>query len=179
MDKKWMILIGFFSAFTLISSIVSTSIVFMNDETRTEVNSNKVLPDKNIYKNTSIVYDENNHLNISSIDPGYSLEQKFRISNNNSNQIKYSIEWQNVTSTWNEPDARPAEFTYTLNCSNGEKVISKQMPLSNEVILDDLELTTNKTNECIITFSFVNTEQDQSYNLNKSFIGTYKVIVKE
>ena len=63
MDKKWMILIGFFSAFTLISSIVSTSIIFMNDETRTEVNSNKVLPNKNIYKSTSIVYDESNNLN--------------------------------------------------------------------------------------------------------------------
>lgn len=179
MDKKWMILIGFFSAVTLISSIISTSIILLNDDIRTEVNSNKVLATKNTYKSTSVIYDENNNLKISAIEPGYNLEQKFRISNNNSKTIKYKIVWQNVTSNWNLDNANPAEFTYSLNCSNGEKVTSKQMPLENETIIDNLELQTNKVNECSITINFANTGQDQSYNLDRSFVGTYKVIVTE
>lgn len=151
----------------------------MNDEIRTEANSSKVLANKNIYKRTSIIYDTNNNLKISSINPGYNLEKKFSITNNNSNTIKYLIEWENVTSTWSSGNGIPAEFVYTLNCSNGEKVTSKQMPLNNEIIIDDLELQTNKTNECSIKISFINTGQDQSYNLNKTFTGTYKVVVKE
>lgn len=178
MDKKWMILIGVFSVLTLISSVISASIVFMNDEVRTEVNSKKVLGNANIYKSTSIVYESDNVLRLSSLNPGYHIEQKFSITNNNSNTIKYVIEWQNVTSTWNSDNALPKEFVYSLSCSNGEKIVDKQMPLNNEIILDDLELLTNKTNECVISISFVNTGQDQSYSLNKSFGGTYKVVVK-
>ena len=68
----------------------------MNDEIRTEANSSKVLASKNIYKRTSIIYDTNNNLKISSINPGYNLEKKFSITNNNSNTIKYLIEWENV-----------------------------------------------------------------------------------
>lgn len=179
MDKKWTILICVFSVLTFISSVIGSSIIFMNDEIRTEANSNKVLANKNIYKSTSIVYEANNNLRLNSLNPGYNLEQKFSITNNNSNTIKYIIEWQNISSDWNSGNGMPEEFSYSVNCSNGEKVENKQMPLNNEVILDNLELETNKTNECTIKINFINTGQDQSYNLNKTFTGTYKVIIKE
>ncbi len=179
MDKKWTILICVFSVLTFISSVIGSSIIFMNDEIRTEANSNKVLANKNIYKSTSIVYEANNNLRLNSLNPGYNLEQKFSITNNNSNTIKYIIEWQNISSNWNSGNGMPEEFNYSVNCSNGEKVENKQMPLNNEVILDNLELETNKTNECTIKINFINTGQDQSYNLNKTFTGTYKVIIKE
>ena len=169
MDKKWTILICVFSVLTFISSVIGSSIIFMNDEIRTEANSNKVLANKNIYKSTSIVYEANNNLRLNSLNPGYNLEQKFSITNNNSNTIKYIIEWQNISSNWNSGNGMPEEFNYSVNCSNGEKVENKQMPLNNEVILDNLELETNKTNECTIKINFINTGQDQSYNLNKTF----------
>lgn len=175
MDKKWMILICCFSVLTLISSIISSSIVFMNDEIRTEANSNKVLANKNIYKSTSINYYANNSLRLSAINPGYHLEQKFNIINNNSNTIKYVIEWENVTSNWDGAN----EFVYSISCDNGEKVVDKQMPITNEVILDNLELEANKTNECSITINFKNTGQNQMYNFDNAFTGTYKVIIKE
>ena len=156
MDKKWTILICVFSVLTFISSVIGSSILFMNDEIRTEANSNKVLANKNIYKSTSIVYEANNNLRLNSLNPGYNLEQKFSITNNNSNTIKYIIEWQNISSDWNSGNGMPEEFS-----------------------LDNLELETNKTNECTIKINFINTGQDQSYNLNKTFTGTYKVIIKE
>ena len=155
MDKKWVILLCFFSVLTFISSVVSSFFVFMNDEVRTEANSHKVLANKNIYKRTAINYDENNSLNIAVINLGYNKEYKFNITNNNSNAI-----------------------TYSLNCSNGEKVENKDMPLTNEVIVDNLELATNKTNECTLKINVSNIA-NQLNVANGSFTGTYKVVIKE
>ena len=70
--------------------------------------------------------------------------------------------------------------TYKLN--EKTKIENKQMPLADDedlTIINNLELKTNKTNDCTITFSFVSKDGDQSYNFNKSFGGTYKVVVEE
>jgi len=179
-----MLLTCFFSMLTLISSIICSSLVFYNEKARTDVNSNKVLKANNIYKNTSIIYNQSNTLNLSSLTPGYTLEQTFSITNNNSNTIKYKIEWQNITSTWNyneNNNAHPEEFIYSLACTNGERISNKQMPTDTNdlLIIDELELKTNKSNDCTLTIKFTSTGNDQSYNLNKSFRGTYKVIIKE
>lgn len=181
MNKKWMILTCFFSVLTLISSVICSCLVFYSENAHTNVNSNKVLASNNIYINTSIIYDENNNLNLSGLTPGFTKEQSFSITNNNSNTIKYNMEWTNIKSTWNYADntinSHPEEFIYSVTCSNGEKVVNKQMPSSDSdaIILQDLELKTNKSNNCTIKISFINNGQDQSYNLNKLFSGTYKV----
>lgn len=185
MDKRLVILICFFSVLTLISSVVCSSLVYLNETARTEVNSKKVLASNNIYNSISVNYNQDNTLNLSSIEPGYSITRTFNIINNNSNTIKYNIEWTDIISTWNTSDdgqtAHPEELVYTLICSNGEKIENEQMPTSNNgnIILENLELKTNKINECSITVKFKNTGTDQSYNYNKSFRGTYKVIVQK
>lgn len=185
MDKKMVILVCFFSVFTLISSIICSSLVYFNEKARTEVNSSKVLATNYIYKSTSITYNNNNTLNLSSLSPGYSVEHSFSIVNNNSNTIKYNIEWFDIVSTWNNANdgyqAHPEEFIYSLSCSNGEKVENKQMPVSSKdnIILENLELKTNKSNDCKIKIMFKSTGQDQSYNNSKSFKGTYKFVIKE
>lgn len=178
-----MLLTCFFSMLTLISSIICSSLVFYNEKARTDVNSNKVLKANNIYKNTSIIYDQNNTLNLSSPAPGYTLEQTFSITNNNSNTIKYDINWSNVTTTWNYSESgvsHPEEFIYSIACTDGQRKSNAEMPTADtEIILENLELKTNKTNECTLIIKFTNTGSDQSYNLNKSFRGTYKVNIKE
>lgn len=184
MDKKIAILVCFFSALTLISSVISSSLIFYSEQARTEANSNKVLATNNVYKSTSIVYNQNTTFNLSSLKPGFNTTHTFSITNNNSNAIKYRIEWNNITSTWGdlvEGVSHPEEFTYTLMCSNGEAVKQTTMPTKKEttIILADLELKTNKTNDCSLRVEFINTGQDQSYNNNKSFRGTYKIVVTE
>lgn len=183
MDKKITILVCFFSVITLISSLVTSTLIFYSEQARTEANSNKVLATNNVYKSTSIVYNENNTINLSSITPGYTQTHTFSITNNNSNTIKYRIEWNNITSTWADATngtAHPEEFVYTLSCSNGEAVNETEMPSKKESIeiIKDLELKTNKTNECTLKITFKQLGIDQSYNNNKSFRGTYKVIVE-
>lgn len=183
MEKKVVILVGFFSVLTLITSVITSSLVFFNEKARTEANSNKVLVQEGIYKSTSVDYERNNTLNLSGLTPGYNLEQKFSITNNNSNTIKYNIEWSNVASSWNTAsngmEAHPEEFVYSINCTNGDRVEEQQMPTNDEIILENLELKTNKSNDCVIKVTFKNTGLDQSYNYNKSFKGTYKVVIKE
>lgn len=188
MNKKLMILICSFSTLTLISSIVCSSLIFLNEKARTEVNGSEVLAVNNIYKSTSIIYNQNNTLNISNIKPGYELSQNFTIVNNNSNTIKYDIKWSNIISTWNMDyngdNSNPNNFVYTLKCTNGEQITNKKMPINdNEIILDDLELKTNKTNECTISVYYLNDNNqdviEQSYYYNNSFRGTYKIEIKE
>ena len=184
MEKKILVLVCFFSALTLIVSISSSALVFYNEQARTEANSNKVLATNNIYKSNSIVYNQTNTYNLSGIAPGYTSTHTFSITNNNSNTTMYKIVWENVTSTWGDVIdgiSHPEEFVYSVTCSNGEAVKSTQMPINREskVILDNLELKTNKTNECTLKVEYIKTGLDQSYNNNKSFRGTYKVIVKE
>lgn len=185
MDKKWMILTCFFSVVTLIASIASSCLVFFNEESRTKLHSDTIIAENKIYKNVSIVYENSNVIKLSNISPGYNITQKFNITNNNSNTINYRIEWSNVTSTWNNENSittpHPEEFVYSVSCTNGEKIENKTMPYNNEnnVILDNLELKTNKSNECTLTIKFIQNGTDQSYNLNKLFGGTYKVVVKD
>lgn len=185
MDKKWMLLTSFFSVLTLISSIICSCLVFYNEKARTDVNSNKVLATNYTYKSTLITYNQNNKLNLSSLSPGYTLEQTFSITNNNSNTILYNLEWENIISTWNTTEngiaAHPEEFVYSIVCTNGEKVENQTMPTEkeNNIILENLELKTNKSNECSIKINFINKGIDQYYNSNKSFSGVYKVVVKE
>lgn len=184
MGKKWMILLCSFSVLTLICSVISTSLVFYGDKARTESNSNKVIANNNVYKSTSIVYESSNSLNLYGLTPDFKITQNFTITNNNSNTIKYSIKWLNVTSTWddvsfNNSEIHPEEFVYTLTCTNGEKIERKQMPVENEYIIQNLELKTNKSNTCYIDVEFLNMYKDQSYNYNKSFSGTYVVTIEE
>ena len=183
MEKKMVILVGFFSVLTLIFSVITSSLIFFNEKARTEANSNKVLIQEGIYKNTSITYEKNNTLNLSGLTPGYSLEQQFSITNNNSNTIKYNIEWTNVASSWNIAsdgmESHPEEFIYSITCTSGDRIVEKQMPTSDEIILENLELKTNKFNDCIIKVTFKNTGLDQLYNYNKSFKGTYKIVIQE
>lgn len=184
MEKKMMILTGFFSVATFISSVICSCLVFYNEKARTDINSNKVLAISDINKSTSINYYSNNYLSLTSLEPGFTIEQNFSITNNNSNQITYDIVWHNITSTWNNSEneipSHPEEFIYSLTCSNGQKIINETMPYNEDdlVILENQELKTNKTNDCTIKISFIKAEYDQSYNFNKSFNGEYKVIVK-
>lgn len=186
MAKKSMILLCLFSVFTFICSLISTIIVISNENARTALNSAEVLASNKKYLTTTIDYEQSNELNLVGLNPGNQFTHNFSITNNQSNTIKYSIKWYNVFSNWTEVsplinEAKPDEFVYSLSCTNGEKLENKQMPSQNDdlTILDDLELKTNKTNNCSITITFVSTGLDQSYNLNKTFKGTYKIVVKE
>ena len=59
MDKKLVTLVCFFSILTFISSTICSSLVFLNEKARTDANSNKVIATNNIYKSTSIIYNQN------------------------------------------------------------------------------------------------------------------------
>ena len=175
MDRKWMIVTCFFSIVTFISSIICSSLIFYNEKNRTEINSEKVLATNTIYKNSTIIYDENNSIDFSNVSPGYTTTKKFSITNNNSNVIKYKIYWSDVVSTF-EPD----KLIYSLSCSNGEKTSGKSIPTEEEdyIIVDNAELKTNSTNNCSITISYTNNDEYLA-DQNRSFGGKYQIEIIE
>ena len=183
MAKKWMIVLCFFSVLTFICSLISSVTIIINENARTELNSTEVLASNNTYKVASVNYETSNELNLVNLEPGFQKVNTFTITNNHSNSVFYSIKWYNVVSNWNQPSPgaipHPEELIYTLSCTNGEQVIDKTMPIDSDdlTIYENMELKTNKSNTCTITIKFKSTGLDQSYNLNKSFKGTYKVII--
>ncbi len=185
MDKKWMILACFFSILTFITSVICSSLIFYNEKNRTEINSEQVLATKNIFKSSNIIYKQNNSVSITNVEPGFTMNKYFSITNNNSNTVKYKIEWSNVVSNWGlateTEEAHPEELVYSLSCSNGEKISSKQVPVDNKnnLIIDNIEVKTNNTNNCTLTITFIKNGGNQDYNKNKSFGGKYIVSVIE
>ena len=180
MGKNSLILILSFSVLTFISSIICTFVVINNENARTELNSNKVLATNHTYISSSIIYKEDNTFTISNLNPGNTITKTFIITNNNSKETKYTVYWSNITSNWGNANMygiiHPEEFVYSLNCTNGEKTDPKQVPTKdNDTIIESITLGTNKTDTCTLTMSFIQKEEDQSYNLEKSFTGTYNV----
>jgi len=175
-----MILTCFFSMLTLISSIICSCLVFYNEKSRTEINSKEVLANNDVYKSSTIIYNQDNTLYLTGLEPGFSMQQSFSITNNNSDAISYSINWDNVESTWGNNN-KPEEFVYSLVCSNGEEVKDKTMPIAfkDYSIVEKSTLKTNQTNNCTITITFINTYEDQFYNMNNTFGGTYKVVIND
>ena len=68
---------------------------------------------------------------------------------------------------------------YSISCTDGSRIDNQRMPYTGEekVILEHLELKTNSSNACTLNVTFLHKDTDQSYNLHKTFSGTYKVIV--
>ena len=178
MGKKWLILICSFSILTFISSIINIFIISNIDNTKSEINSNTLISNGSNYQNTIITYYTDNNITLTDLNPGDKITKTFTISNENSNSLKYKIVWQNITSNWQENDSKPEEFSYSLSCTKGEKV-TKQMPLTDELIIDNLELKTNETNNCTLIIEFLKTsDETQAYNLNKTFTGMYLVQIE-
>lgn len=183
MGKKWSILLCIFSMLTFISSITYNVFLISNDKNRTELNSNSVLASNNTYNKVYINYEYDNHFNLTNLLPTQSISKSFSITNNNTKEIMSSIIWENVKSNWgtNQYDSslvHPEELVYELNCSDGT-IITKQMPINNEdnIILDNLKIKSNSINTCTIKVEFIQKETDQSYNYDKNFEGTYKVVI--
>ena len=174
MYKKWPILVVVFSLLTFIISSLSSVLVFYSEQERTNINGNDILASKKIYKSTTITYENNNNLTLSSINSGYELIQNFSIANNNSDSIRYDILWTDVKNIQSTLDNN---FIYNLNCSDGTNITNQVMPIEDTKIVSDIELATNKINNCTITIKY--TSPTPEVLVNKSFGGTYKVVVKE
>ena len=178
MGKKWLILLSSFAILTFISSLISIIIVLNITNTKSEINGNTLISNGSNYQNTIITYYTDNNISLNNLNPGDKIIKKFTISNENSNDLKYKIVWQSVQSTWEDNNGNPEEFTYTLTCSKGEK-ISRKMPIKDEIIIEDLELKTNEINNCTLTIDFINiNDNEQAYNLNKSFNGKYNIQIE-
>lgn len=175
-----MIVACFFSILTFISSVICSSLIFYNEKNRTEINSEKVLAANNIYKTSQIIYKQDSTINFSNVSNGYSTNRSFSITNNNSNSIKYKVVWSNIVSSYDTKN-----LTYSLSCSNGEKVTDKQIPSNDKeyTIIDNIEVKTNGTNNCTITINYKEDEpiegEEQEEPSNRSFGGKYQVIIIE
>ena len=177
-----MIVACFFSILTFISSIVCSSLIFYNEKNRTEINSEKVLAANNIYKTSQIVYKQESTINFANVSNGYSVSRTFSVINSNSNTIKFKVVWVNIVSTYENQN-----LTYSLSCSNGEKVTDKQIPSTDKeyTIIDNVELKTNNIDNCTITINYkedeVVTEEEAQLEepTNRSFGGKYQVIIIE
>lgn len=172
MDKRLAILISSFSILTFTISLISSILIVNSENARTEKNGSEILS-KEQSNRLLINFETNNELELINLTPGYNLSTNFTIINNSREKIRYNIKWIKVNSSFKNID-NPESFIYSLNCSNGEKIEEKQMPLSidEQSIYDNLEINPNEENKCSL---FINFKNNEAVINPQYFKGTIKV----
>ena len=179
MSKKLVIFISVFSILTFISSIICTSLVYLNESARTSINSKEVLANSNNFKSISITYDTKNEIDINDLNQNKTIRKNFKITNHNSDDLTLSLKWMNVDTDWYQIDETRGErknvFNYSISCNGTNIIENKEMPKNNEENTSQIKLKSNKENECYIDINF-QTEND-IYMTPKRFKGTFKIIL--
>ena len=139
-------------------------------------NINKVIASNKKIINVSVYYNQDNNVGLVNLMPGSVITREFIITNNNSDEINYHVTWNGVNSNWY--DVHPEELVYEVSCSNGEKLERTNMPKDSGIFMNNMKLGTNKTNTCLMTITFIDTPDGQEYNLNRTFMGIFKVEIE-
>ena len=171
MERKLLWILCSLSIFTFTTSLFSTLLIYFNDNNHTKINSSTVINKKTKYKKSMIVYENGKHVDIKNVTADYEKNYIFRITNDNSDEISYTVKWINVKSDWNLTDYQ--YFVYSINCDNGVVIDNQNMPFTNEEkdIVPSLTVGSNRTISCGIKVKYNNNYIEQTINGYAADIG--------
>lgn len=171
MERKSLWILCVLSILTFTTSLFSTLLVYFNDNNHTKINSNSVINKKIKYKKSMIVYENGKHVDIKNVEADFEANYIVRIANDNSDEIFYTIKWNDVKSDWNLTDYQ--YFIYSINCDNGVVIENQNMPFTNEErdIIPSLVVGSNKTVSCGIKIKYNNNYIEQTDNEFSADIG--------
>ncbi len=160
----------FIISLILASSIVTTYAFFnaniSGNVTTKNINANTV--------NIELQYSENDPtINVSDILPGWTGSKTIKVINNGDIAVNYKLVWQSLTNNFDN------NFVYSINCSNNCSGLSETfVPKngSNLTIINNISISAHTTQTYTISFSFKETNTDQSANIGASFTGTLGIL---
>ena len=112
-------------------------------------------------------------LSANNVIPGWSGTSSFKVVNNNSITLQYSLEWINVVNTF----SNQYNLDYEIS-RNGVVVAMGKVPYNTQTILSNEVISPNSVNTYIITYKFANYNEPQDIDQNKNFKANIKIKTK-
>ena len=112
-------------------------------------------------------------LNAKDVGPGWSGEQIFKIKNDSSDTVRYTLNWKNVINTFTETN----NLDYTLT-RNGQKVGISRAPYIESPLIENELINPHSENTYVIKYEFKETYQDQNLDQGKIFSTNLEIVVK-
>ena len=113
------------------------------------------------YKTLSITFNGNQNLNLTGIGNGYELTNPkvIQITNEGDSDITFDIKLVSIQSSLLSTN----NLVYTISCNN-ETSITKELPLSDKIIVSDITITPEETKTYVIKVAFKGTIEEGNYN---------------
>ena len=160
-EKKYFIAIISILAVTLLGTIIS--IVFAGSAFNNSKRLNKDIESntKTYYRTLSTTFNNGQKLELTNIGNGYELAtpKTITITNNGDTKIEYSIKFSSIETSLISSN----NLTYTIT-TNGETSSPKELPLTEKVVLSDLEIEPDETITYIIKASFNGQMEENNYS---------------
>ena len=138
---------------TLLAVIVNAVFSFMAYKRSSDIQED-VKDEKTYYQTLSTVYNGSSSLVLDNIVTGYRLgtPKTIEITNDGDTAVTYNIKIASIKTSLLSTN----NLFYTIN-SNGETSSTKQLPLTDKVILDNIKIEPKETRTCTIDVVFQGT----------------------
>lgn len=135
--------------------------------------------DKNIPSSSELVTPylslnviDGNEINIEHVLPGQKVIKTFSVQNTGTGSITYQVA---LTDVLNELVRYP-DLVYTItSTNNGGSVTNQIFPTTDALLLHDVEIAPNTTQEYTMEITFKNLDLDQSIDCDKTIAGTIQI----
>lgn len=122
-------------------------------------------------KNLNLTFNDNNLVEASNINPGWSVTKVVTITNNTSNATMYNLVWKTITNRFLDK----SDLVYSVTCTgtNCKSLSETEVPWSgkNQIILYDIIILGNQTQTYTINIRFKETNKNQYLNDSASLYG--------
>lgn len=167
-EKQRFIILLFILCITLIAVLVSV-IFSYKALNATKVNTEEKETNNTYYQVLATTFNGSSTLNLSSIGNGYTLNtpRTIQITNEGDTDIKFNIKLTDIKTSLLSTN----NLVYTIT-TNGETSISKELPLSESIIVSDVTIAPDTTLSYVIgvTFKGTITEGDYSNYYNSNIV---------
>lgn len=119
----------------------------------------------------SLNFSDGNEINVTNIEPGWSINKTISITNTGTNPVTYDIVWENISNTFIDK----SDLVISATCTGLGCISLNEQPLpisgTNKLIIDNITINKSVNQTYTFTFKFLETSLDQSINLNKALNG--------
>ena len=126
-------------------------------------------------KNVEVNYVDTSNVALVNAYTGQKIVKTFYIENKSQGVAYYDIILENVINDFADKE----DLIYSLKSDNGAIVYDKVMPSEDVIIASNIKIDVNEKHSYELTVNFLQTEDDQSDNMNKTFSSNINVIASK
>ena len=154
---------------------ITSTYAFVSIKMTEQVNETNV--DINTFnKDMKITYTDTSNLSLVNAYTGEHILKTFTVENNGKAIVYYDVILEKVINDFANPD----DLVYTIKCEdNGVFVNQTTMPKTDSMILSNIPIEANETHYYEMDITFLQTNADQSNNMQKTFSSNINVLASK